>query len=104
MKPINSSPSLAILSSACVALALLPSLSAGQTPAPAIQPAPAVSQEDVVASRLKQIFATTKGEYPLAQAQELKLRGDLPNIFAKLDRGENATVAYFGTSVTVQPG
>jgi len=44
------------------------------------------------------------GNYPLAPAQELVSRDGLPNFFAKLDRGEPVTIAYFGTSLTAAPG
>jgi len=55
--------------------------------------------------RLNEFSTSKKGTYSLAPAQEIQVRGGLPNFFAKLNRGQkNVTIAYFGTSVTVQPG
>ena len=42
--------------------------------------------------------------YPLADAAECRPRGGLPNFFAKLDAGGEVRIAYFGGSITAQPG
>lgn len=62
------------------------------------------SQEERDKDRLTEIAASKNGNFPLAPLQEIRIRGGLPNIFAKLERGEAATIAYFGTSVTFPPG
>lgn len=49
-------------------------------------------------------LSQTKSEIPPVPAVELRARGGLPNIFAKLERGEAVTVAYFGGSITAHPG
>jgi lysophospholipase L1-like esterase len=53
---------------------------------------------------LADIDAGINGNYPLRSMQEFQLRGGLPNFFAKVQRGEDTTVVYFGTSVSAQPG
>ncbi len=48
---------------------------------------------------------TTKpGDYPLVNAVELRARGGLPNLFAKLAKGGEVRVGYIGGSITAQPG
>ena len=42
--------------------------------------------------------------YPLADAVECRARGGLPNFFAKLAAGAEVRIAYFGGSITAQPG
>jgi len=37
-------------------------------------------------------------------AQELRIRDGLPNFYKKLYDGKNVTIAYFGGSITAQPG
>ena len=40
----------------------------------------------------------------LRPAAEVTLRGGMPNLFGKLDRGEPVTIAYYGGSITAGPG
>lgn len=40
----------------------------------------------------------------LRPAAEISMRGGMPNLFAKLDRGAPATIAYYGGSITAGPG
>ena len=54
--------------------------------------------------RLSEILASQNGKYTPAPALEFNLRDGLPNVFAKLKRGEPVAVTYFGTSVTRPPG
>lgn len=42
--------------------------------------------------------------YPLADAVECRVRGGLPNVFAKLEAGGAVRVGYIGGSITAQPG
>ena len=42
--------------------------------------------------------------FSLCDAQELQLRQGLPNVFAKLQAGQEVCIAYLGGSITAQPG
>ncbi len=42
--------------------------------------------------------------FPLCKAQELKVRGGLPNFLAKLRADQEIRIAYLGGSITAQPG
>lgn len=41
---------------------------------------------------------------PLRPAAETSQRAGMPNLFAKLDKGEPVTIAYYGGSITAGPG
>jgi lysophospholipase L1-like esterase len=43
-------------------------------------------------------------DFPLADAQECRARGGLPNFFAKLDAGQEVRIGYLGGSITEQNG
>ncbi len=43
-------------------------------------------------------------EYPLRSAVECRVRGGLPNFFAKLRKGGRVRIGYLGGSITAQPG
>jgi hypothetical protein len=42
--------------------------------------------------------------YPLREAVECRVRGGLPNFFAKLKQGKSVRIAYLGGSITAQAG
>jgi hypothetical protein len=48
--------------------------------------------------------AEMASKIPLRPAAELSQRGGMPNLFAKLARGEPVTIAYYGGSITAGPG
>lgn len=48
--------------------------------------------------------AAVADEYPLRDAQECRVRDGLPNVFAKLEKGEAVKIAYLGGSITAQAG
>lgn len=48
--------------------------------------------------------AEKSSRIPLRSAAELNLRGGMPNLFARLERGEPVTIAYYGGSITAGPG
>jgi len=48
--------------------------------------------------------AISAAEIPLRNAEECSPRGGLPNFFAKLEKGDNVKIAYFGGSITDQAG
>lgn len=43
-------------------------------------------------------------EYRTAEAREFVVRGGLPNVIAKMEKGEPVRIAYFGGSITAQSG
>lgn len=43
-------------------------------------------------------------DYPLRDAQEVRVRNGLPNFFQKLQAGKEVRIAYLGGSITAQPG
>ncbi|HAI11413.1 MAG TPA: acyl-CoA thioesterase [Phycisphaerales bacterium] len=43
-------------------------------------------------------------DYPLRDAVECSPRSGLPNFFAKIQKGDDITIAYLGGSITAQPG
>ena len=50
------------------------------------------------------VAAVAPDEFPLRDAVECTPRGGLPNFLAKLASGGEARIAYFGGSITAQPG
>ena len=48
--------------------------------------------------------AEKASKIPLRPAVEVSLRDGMPNLFAKLDRNEPVTIAYYGGSITAGPG
>ena len=48
--------------------------------------------------------AEKASKIPLRPAAEVSLRDGMPNLFAKLDRGQPVTIAYYGGSITAGPG
>ena len=68
-------------------------------------PSTAVSQQERDYVRLNQAAAMNLTDaVPPVQAKELRVRGGLPNVFAKLRKGQDVTIAYFGGSITAHPG
>ncbi len=59
---------------------------------------------EATTARLAEIGASENGRFPLGPAEEFQLRGGLSHFIAKAARGEALTIAYFGTSVSAQPG
>ncbi len=90
-----------ILAGTFAASMFFPIAAIGQT---GIEAAPAISRDEREKAQLAGIAASINGNFPFSPMQEIQMRGGLPNIFAKLERGEPATIAYFGTSVTFPPG
>ncbi len=43
-------------------------------------------------------------DYPLREAVEFRARGGMPNVLAKLGKGEEVRIGYFGGSITAAPG
>lgn len=59
----------------------------------------------LLASALLVPFAANAAEpFPLAPAVECSPRGGLPNFFAKLQRGDDVKIGYFGGSITAANG
>ena len=52
----------------------------------------------------RQASAPVKAGTDLVDAKELRIRGGLPNVFAKLQSGQAVTIAYFGGSITAHNG
>lgn len=48
--------------------------------------------------------AEKASKIPLRPASEVSVRSGMPNLFAKLARGESVTIAYYGGSITAGPG
>lgn len=48
--------------------------------------------------------AEKASKIPLLPAAELTARAGMPNLFAKLEKGEPVTIAYYGGSITAGPG
>ncbi len=48
--------------------------------------------------------AEKESKIALRPAAEISLRGGMPNLFGKLERGEPVTIAYYGGSITAGPG
>lgn len=48
--------------------------------------------------------ARSLDEISLAEAKECRERGGLPNVFARLERGDAVRIAYLGGSITAQAG
>jgi lysophospholipase L1-like esterase len=49
-------------------------------------------------------YAAENDQQTLVQYHELSVRGGLPNFYAKAEKGDSATVAYFGGSITAHNG
>jgi len=66
----------------------------------------AQNPSNVISGREKEYAAqaSSVASVPLADARKLKVRGGLPNVFAKLERGESVKIAYFGGSITSANG
>jgi HEAT repeat protein/lysophospholipase L1-like esterase len=58
------------------------------------------AEGDSVGSLLSSIRRREDSDLP----DELHMRGGLPNVFAKLERGDDVTIAYFGGSITAWDG
>ncbi len=48
--------------------------------------------------------AEKSSKIPLRPAAELSVRDGMPNLFAKLEKGDPVTIAYYGGSITAGPG
>lgn len=59
---------------------------------------------NTISDRERDYRATNGASVPLVEARELRIRGGLPNVFAKLQRGGAVKIGYFGGSITAAQG
>jgi hypothetical protein len=76
----------------------------GADPASTAEKENVISQRERDYARINEAAEKLKARQMQVEAKEVKVRGGLPNFFAKANSGKPVVIAYFGGSITAHPG